>query len=106
MIAFMVVGLSGQGSSRLACISARPGFDPSSPIRTPPRAAAQAPAWGWHGGERPAAQGWVAGGVHVSFLPAHPTAIPAIFARFVAAAACPGVDRRLSPFFAAVATVE
>jgi hypothetical protein len=44
--------------------------------------------------------------VHASFLRTHPAADPAIVACFVAAAACRGVDRRRSPFFAAVATVE
>ncbi|WP_346281068.1 hypothetical protein [Pseudonocardia sp.] len=42
---------------------------------------------GWHGGERPATEGWVAGGVHASFLHTHPAADTTIIACFLAAAA-------------------
>ncbi|MEQ3554404.1 cobyrinate a,c-diamide synthase [Pseudonocardia nematodicida] len=48
-----------------------------------PRAGA-APAWAWRGGEP---EGFVSGGVHASFLHAHPAGVPAAVARFVAAAA-------------------
>jgi cobyrinic acid a,c-diamide synthase len=48
-----------------------------------PRAGAD-PAWGWRGGEP---EGFVAGGVHASYLHTHPAAHPGAVARFVAAAA-------------------
>jgi len=48
-----------------------------------PRAGA-APAWGWRGGEP---EGFVAGGVHASFLHTHPAGAPAAVARFARAAA-------------------
>ncbi|WP_219418182.1 cobyrinate a,c-diamide synthase [Pseudonocardia nigra] len=50
-----------------------------------PRAGA-APAWAWRGGEP---EGFVAGGVHASFLHTHPAGAPEAVARFVAAAAVP-----------------
>ncbi|MCE0762832.1 cobyrinate a,c-diamide synthase [Pseudonocardia kujensis] len=46
-----------------------------------PRAGAAA-AWGWRGG---AAEGFVAGGVHASFLHTHPAGTPGSVARFLAA---------------------
>lgn len=39
------------------------------------------PAWGWRGSEP---EGWVAGGVHASFLHTHPAGRPEAAARFVA----------------------
>ena len=48
-----------------------------------PRAGA-APAWGWRGAEP---EGFVAGGVHASFLHTHPAGTPAAVARFARAAA-------------------
>ena len=48
-----------------------------------PRAGA-APAWGWRGGEP---EGFVAGGVHASFLHTHPAGTPEAVARFARAAA-------------------
>ena len=48
-----------------------------------PRAGA-APAWGWRGAEP---EGFVAGGVHASFLHTHPAGAPAAVARFARAAA-------------------
>jgi cobyrinic acid a,c-diamide synthase len=48
-----------------------------------PRAGAD-PAWGWRGGQP---EGFVAGGVHASYLHTHPAAHPGAVARFVAAAA-------------------
>jgi cobyrinic acid a,c-diamide synthase len=44
---------------------------------------AGAPAWGWRGREP---EGFVAGGVHASFLHTHPAGRPDAVARFVAAA--------------------
>jgi cobyrinic acid a,c-diamide synthase len=41
------------------------------------------PAWGWRGGSP---EGFVAGGVHASFLHTHPAGHPDAVARFVAAA--------------------
>ena len=46
--------------------------------------AGNAPAWAWRGGEP---EGFVAGGVHASFLHAHPAGDPDAVARLVAAAA-------------------
>ena len=46
-----------------------------------PRAGA-APAWGWRGGEP---EGFVAGGVHASFLHTHPAGTPGSVGRFLAA---------------------
>ncbi|MBC3191244.1 cobyrinate a,c-diamide synthase [Pseudonocardia sp. C8] len=48
-----------------------------------PRAGAT-PAWAWRGGEP---EGFVAGGVHASFLHTHPAGVPEAVARFVDAAA-------------------
>ncbi len=48
-----------------------------------PRAGAD-PAWGWRGGQP---EGFVAGGLHASYLHTHPAAHPGAIARFVAAAA-------------------
>ena len=42
-----------------------------------------APAWGWRGGEP---EGFVAGGVHASFLHTHPVGAPDAVTRFVSAA--------------------
>jgi cobyrinic acid a,c-diamide synthase len=47
-----------------------------------PRAGA-APAWGWRGGDP---EGFVAGGVHASFLHTHPAGDPAAVARFARSA--------------------
>jgi cobyrinic acid a,c-diamide synthase len=47
-----------------------------------PRAGA-APAWAWRGG---GPEGFVAGGVHASFLHTHPAGNPGAVARFVRAA--------------------
>ncbi|OLT11864.1 cobyrinic acid a,c-diamide synthase [Pseudonocardia sp. CNS-139] len=47
---------------------------------------AGAPAWAWRGGEP---EGFVAGGVHASFLHTHPAGQPEAVARFVAAARVP-----------------
>ncbi len=44
---------------------------------------AGSPAWGWRGGEP---EGYVAGGVHASFLHTHPVGNPEAVGRFVAAA--------------------
>lgn len=44
--------------------------------------AGTAPAWGWRGGEP---EGFVAGGVHASFLHTHPAGAPGSVARFLAA---------------------
>ncbi|MEN3263440.1 MAG: cobyrinic acid a,c-diamide synthase [Pseudonocardia sp.] len=48
-----------------------------------------APAWGWRSGEPEGlvTEGWVAGGVHASFLHTHPAGDPEAVSRFVAAAA-------------------
>ncbi|MFR9801064.1 cobyrinate a,c-diamide synthase [Pseudonocardia sp. RS010] len=46
-----------------------------------PRAGA-APAWGWRGGEP---EGFVAGGVHASFLHTHPAGTPGSVSRFLSA---------------------
>lgn len=50
-------------------------------------------AWAWRGGERegPCTEGWVAGGVHASFLHTHPAGNPAAVARFVDAAVNAGL---------------
>jgi cobyrinic acid a,c-diamide synthase len=46
--------------------------------------AGPAPAWGWRGGEP---EGFVAGGLHASFLHTHPAGAPEAVARFARAAA-------------------